>query len=156
MITDVAQLNRFSISVKDFEKAIEFLEEAKKHQINTLIYEALMFSGIVCYYRPFSPNEKDPKAAASSKLEPSDFSPLNEEEQTIHEKCKELRNKALAHSEFKYHPTRMDQETGVIASAIFSFVGIALDIDGLIALARKRVKECNNKRGDYVRSVRTL
>ena len=154
-VTDEAKFNRFSISLKDFERAVEFLAEAKKHQINSIIHEALVFAAIVCYYRPFSPNEKDPQAPAASQLSLSDFSPLSTDELAIHEKCKELRNKALAHAEFKYHPTRLDLETRVISSALFSLVGNAPDLTKLTELAQKLITECHNKRADYVRKART-
>jgi len=154
-VTDKAKFNRFSISLKDFEKTIEFLEEAQKHQIGSIAYEALVFAAIVCYYRPFSQNEKDQKAPAAMQLSLTDFSFFSADELVIHEKCKELRNKALAHAEFKYHPTEFDAETGVISSRLFSLVGIAPDLGELAALALRLVTECHNKRADYVWKVRS-
>ncbi|MBV5271191.1 MAG: hypothetical protein JZU55_16415, partial [Afipia sp.] len=74
----------------------------------TLAHEALVFTAIVSYYRPFSPNEKNKNAQATSQLKLDDFSPLSHEELGLHEKCKELRNQALAHSEYKHNPTRLD------------------------------------------------
>ena len=153
-MTDEAKFNRFSISLQDFQKTVEFLAEAKNHQFGSLVHEALVFSAIVCYYRPFSPNERAPNPPAASQLSLSDFSPLSANELSIHETCKELRNKALAHAEFKYHPTGLDRETGVISSALFSLVGRAPDLEALASLAQKLVTECHNKRADYVRKVR--
>jgi hypothetical protein len=154
-VTNEAKFNRFSISLKDFEKTVEFLEEAKKHPINSLVHEALVFTAIVCYYRPFSPNEKYPNPTAASQLSLSDFSPLSEDELAVHEKCKELRNKALAHAEFKYNPTRLDPETGVISSALFSLIGTVPNLAKLAELAQKLITDCHNKRADYVWKVRT-
>jgi hypothetical protein len=151
-VTDKAKFNRFSISLKDFEKATEFLAEAKNYQIGSLVHEALIFAAIVCYYRPFSQNEK-PSAPAASQLNLSDFSPLSAEECAIHEKCKELRNKVLAHAEFKYHPTGLDRETGIISSALFSLVGTAPNLEALSNLAHKLIAECHDKRADYVWKV---
>lgn len=153
-MTDEAKFNRFSISLKDFEKTVKFLEEAKKHQINSIVHEALVFSAIVCYYKPFTSNEKNPKAPAASQLSLSDFSPLSDDELAIHEQCKELRNKALAHAEFKYHPIRLDPETGGISSALFSLIGTAPNLARLADLAQKLITECQNKRADYVWKVR--
>lgn len=153
-MTDEAKFNRFSISLKDFEKTVDFLEEAKKHPINSIVHEALVFAAIVCYFRPFSPNEKkDSRAPAASQLSLSDFSLLSDE-LVIHEKCKELRNKALAHAEFKYHSTHLDPETGFISSTLFSLVGIAPNLAKLAELAQKLIKECLNKRADFVWKIR--
>ena len=91
---DEGKFHRFSISLKDFEKAKAFLAEARNHQYGGLLHEALVFSAIICYVRPFSINEKDPNAAAASRLTLSDFTPLSPDELRIHKTCKELRNKA--------------------------------------------------------------
>lgn len=153
-MTHEAKFNRFSISLKDFEKAEAFLVESKNHQNGCLIHEALVSSAIICYFRPFTNNEKNPNSAAAAKLELSDFSPLSPDELLIHEACKELRNKALAHAEIKHHPTQLDRETSVISSAIFSLVGKAPDLDALAELIRKFINQCHNKRADYVHAVR--
>lgn len=153
-MTDEAKFNRFSISMKDFEKANTFLNEARNHSFGSVVHEALVFAAIICYYRPFSPNERDPNSAAASQLTLSDFSPLTSEETRVHEKCKELRNKALAHSEFKYHPTSLDIDSGVISSALFSLVGQAPDLARLAELISKLTEQCHNKRADYVWKVR--
>lgn len=149
-MTDEAKFNRFSISLTDFEKAKSFLDEAKSHSFGGLVHEALIFAAIVCYYRPFSPNEREGNSAAASQLTLADFSPLSPDELIIHERCKELRNKALAHSEFKYHPTSLDISTGVISSKLFSFVGQVPDLRKLSDLIDKLIKQCQNKRADYV------
>jgi hypothetical protein len=51
MIASDEGFHRYSISFHDFEKALEFAEEAAQHQPNTITYEALMFAAIVSYYR---------------------------------------------------------------------------------------------------------
>lgn len=153
-MTDDAKFNRFSISITDFEKAEAFLVESKRHQYGDLIHEALVFSAIICYFRPFTHNEKDPASAAAAKLELSDFPPLSSDELLIHEACKELRNKALAHAEIKFYPTQLNRETGIISSATFSLVGKAPNLDALTDLVRKLISECHNERADYVRSTR--
>lgn len=148
-----AKFHRFSISLKDFEKANGFLSEAKEHQYGSLIHEALVFSAIVCYFRPFTNNEKDPNSKAASRLELSDFEPFSGGEHLIHEACKELRNKALAHAEIKHHPTGFDRETGVISSAIFSLVGKVPNLDALQELIGKLIRQCHNRRADYAHSA---
>jgi hypothetical protein len=149
-----AKFNRFSIALKDLEKAHEFLEEARKHQYGSLIHEALVFSAIVCFFRPFTDNEKDPNSKAAKRLEKSDFEPPSNSEIQIYETCKELRNKALAHAEFKYHPTKLERETGIISSAIFSLVGKAADLKALQGLIDKFIERCRNRQADYIHNVR--
>lgn len=153
-MTTEAEFNRLSIAVRDFEKAIAYLKEAALQPYGCLAHEALIFAAIVCYFRPFSQNEKDKSSPASSKLDIENFSLITEGELQLHEKCKELRNQALAHSEHRYNPTRLDQSVGVIASRPFSLLSHALDINALVALAEKIANECHHKRGDYVRSRR--
>lgn len=146
--------NRFSIAVFDLEKSIEYAEEAQRHSQSDLAHEALLFSAIVCYYRPFSPNEKDKSAKSESRLRLEDFSPLTRAESKVHEKCKELRNKALAHSEYDFNPTRR-LSSGVIASKPFALLSHAPSISALVALARKLANECHAKRAEHVRNLRS-
>lgn len=150
-MTTETVFNRLSIAVRDFEQAIAFAEEAQRHSSATLAYEALVFTAILSYYRPFSPNEKDKNAPAISQLKLEDFSPLSRGELELHEKCKELRNQALAHSEYKHNPTRLDTSVSVIASRPFSLLSKVPNIVALAALARKLAEECHHMRADYVR-----
>lgn len=149
---DEAKFNRFSISLKDFEKVIALLEETKKHPTNSIVYESLVFTAIVCYFRPFSPNEK-PSNRVVPRLSLEDFLPLTSDELAIHELCKKLRNKALAHAEIKYHSIDFDISTGGISSELFSLVGNAPDLTKFMALTQKLIRECRNKRADYVWKV---
>jgi hypothetical protein len=154
LMIDEAKFNRFSISEKDFGKAEDFLAEAKKHQYGCIVHEALVFSAIICYFRPFTENEKNSNSAAAKRLDLSDFRPLSQNELEIHENCKELRNKALAHAEIKYHPTKLDSETGVISSALFSLVGRVPNLDFLAKLIKSLREQCDNARVDYVMGQR--
>lgn len=151
---DLAKFHRFSISVQDFENAAKYLAEAKEHQYGSLVHEALVFSAIICYFRPFTRNENDPKSAAASKLELSDFQPLSPSELELHKVCEQLRNKALAHSEISHHPTSLDLETGVVRSAIFSIVGRAPDLGALAQFIEKLRRQCQTTRANYVHHVR--
>lgn len=153
-MSDEAKFNRFSIALKDFEKAEAFLAEARNHQYGGLVHEALVFSAIICYFRPFTNNERNPNSAAAARLELSDLPPLSPDELRIHETCKDLRNKALAHAEISHHPTQLDRETGVISSTIFSLVGKVPRLEALSELIGKFMRQCHNKRADYVHSAR--
>jgi hypothetical protein len=150
MTTEV-EFNRFSIALFDFEKAVAYAEEALKTSPGTLAYEALMFAAVVCYYRPFTPNEKNKTPPAAIQLKVEDFSPFSEDERKIHEQCKALRNKALAHSEWTYNPTRFDHRSGVISSHPFALVSHAPDLRALIQLSKRLANKCHSKRADYVR-----
>lgn len=153
-LTTEADFNRLSITVRDFEKAIMFSEEALRHPYGALAYEALVFTSIVSYYRPFSPNEKGENPLASSLLKIEEFASLTREELVLHEKCKELRNQALAHSAYKYNPTRLDASLGVVASRPFSLLSHAPELTALMALAKKLADECHHKRANYMRNRR--
>lgn len=151
-MTTVAAFNRLSIAVHDFEQAVAYTEEARHHAPASLAYEALVFAAIVSYFRPFSPNEKDKNAPASSLLKLEDFSPLTSEQSILHERCRDLRNQALAHSAYKYNPTRLDTSLNVIASSPFSLLAHAPNLEALSVLAQKLAFECHHKRADYVRN----
>jgi hypothetical protein len=147
---DEAKFNRFSIALNDFEKVIAFLDEAKRHPITSIVYESLIFAAIVCYCRPFSLNETSKDAPAACRLNLEDFPPLSSPELAAHEKCKELRNKALAHAEFNYRPIHLDHTTGGISSALFSFIGNSPDLEKLAELTHKLIRVCKNRRADFV------
>lgn len=149
MATD-QEFNRYSIACFDWDKALAFAAEAQKHLPNTIVFEALLFAAIVCYYRPFSPNEREKNAGAQSQLRIEDFPPLAPDEQTIHNTCKTLRNRALAHSEFRFNPTGLNPKTGVIASKPFSLLSQSFDIAGFVQLVSKLHLACHHKRADHV------
>ena len=144
------EFNRYSIAVFDWQKSLSFLVEARNHVQNSVPYEALLFSAIICYYRPFSPNEKGNNSSAVSQLKIEDFPPLSQQEQQLHENCKFLRNKALAHSEASLNPTKCCNETGVIASRPFSLLSQDFDLEAFINLVTKLELACHHKRADYV------
>lgn len=123
------EFNRYSIALFDLEKAHEFAVEAQKLPPNSIVYEALVFSSIICYYRPFSPNERSKNPLASSQLKIKEFPPLSATEKALHDKCKSLRNTALAHSEYTMNPTRLRPATGVICSKPFSLLNQPIDLN---------------------------
>ena len=151
-MTTERTFDRLSIAVFDFEKSITYAKEAERHSPSRpTAYEALIFAAIVCYYRPFSPNEKDKNSPAASQVSLEDFSPLTSDEAILHERCRELRNKALAHSEYQFNPTRFHQ-SGVIASKPFALLSHAPAIPALVALSQKLADECHNERAAYARN----
>lgn len=149
MATD-QDLNRYSIAHFDFTKALEYGMAAQKHLPNTVEYESLLFAAIVSYCRPFSPNEKDRNAPAISQLSIEEFPSLSTKQRELHELCKTLRNKALAHSEFSFNPTRLNPATGVISSKPFSLVTVPFDLEGFLHLTRRLEAACHDKRAAHV------
>lgn len=150
-MTTESEFNRFSIALFDFDKASAYAEEAERHLPTTLPYEALVFAAVVCYYRPFSPNEKDGAAPAATRVKIEDFSPLLPAERDVHETCKRLRNKALAHSEWSHNPTRVNPTSGVISSRPFDLLSHAPDLYALIKLCKRMAEECHGHRANFVR-----
>jgi hypothetical protein len=68
----------------------------------------------------------------------------------MHETCKNLRNKALAHSEIDLNPARLDPTTGVTASRPFSLVSSRFRVESLVKLLIKVRDACDMKRAAYV------
>lgn len=116
---DTKVLNRLTISRHDFEQCQKFLEQLSHQEYGSLAYEALLIAAIVFYARPFSCNERDLNANAASRLDGAVLDQLQNEEQELHEKILTLRNKAVAHAEWAYHPTGVS-DNHVIKSMPFS------------------------------------
>ena len=149
-ITSEQAFHRFSIAAHDFERAIQFATEALKQPANSIIYEALLFAAIVSYWRPFSPNELSSTAEATKRLSIEQLGvTLTAEEQDLHDRCKRLRNEALAHSSWERNPTRL-RESGVVASRIFSLLSPPFDVRALLHLAETLRVACEHQRADYV------
>lgn len=144
--------NRFTIATLDFEKASNFAQEAKNHLANSVAYEALLFAAIVSYYRPFSPNEKSDKGSATSSVDRRLLQTLTRGEEKLHEECKRLRNKGLAHSEYALNATRINTSRRVVMSKPFSLVSQGIVVDELLSLIEKVRKECERARASYMLS----
>lgn len=151
MIRSDKELNRYSISIIDFEKAIEFLQEAEKFSQDTPAFEALVTAGIIAYCRPFSANELNKKAEAVSKITIESFSYISDKEISLHDLCMKVRNKAIAHSEWLKHPTRRDHQSNIIRGRHYSILSEQIDRVLLVKLARKLYDQCDNFRADYLR-----
>ena len=145
------ELSRYSITLRDFEKAKEYICAAKKQLSSSIEYEALLFAAIVSYYRPFSPNEKSQRAKATSRLCIEDFGSLNSSQSELHQKCKKLRNEALAHSEFDRNPTKFKSDRKVFSSQPFSLLNEGLDLEVFDSILTQFIEVCNGVRANYSR-----
>lgn len=150
-ISSNEELNRYSIALQDFQNAKRYICAAKNHPCSSPEYEALLFSAIVSYYRPFSPNEKSKSSKAISQLSIEYFGSLDDSQIKLHKKCKELRNKALAHSEFEINPTTFNSETKVFSSQPFSLLNEVLDLEVFEANLTQFIELCHNVRAGYAR-----
>lgn len=108
-------LFRTHLSAIDFSQAVRFIEAAQKVAHTSDEWWGLMLAAIVCYARPFSPNERRRSAAADSRLE-IDARMLrtileNASDRKLHRRLLRLRNKAVAHSESRYADLRIIRAT---------------------------------------------
>ncbi len=146
-----ALFNRYSISSFDFKKAIEFANEMSKYSGSSLAYESLLTAAIICYSRPFSQNEKGTNSLASAKLCELDFQPLTELQSRIHFRCIELRNKAIAHSEYLFNPTKHNIKTATVSSAPFALLNEPFELSEFLSLADHHLAICHEMRANYLR-----
>ena len=100
------RFNRTHISRRDFSKAISFIDAAMLHELHKPEYEALLLGAIVYYARPFSGNERDNPPLSDTRLV-LDVEGLLRDDFELHKRLIEIRNKAVAHSEFAYYPVRL-------------------------------------------------
>jgi hypothetical protein len=152
-ISTEQEFNRYSIAAFDFDAALRFAGAAQRHPENLVEYEALFVRAIVSYVRPFSGNEKSPRAEATSKLPGSFIESLSGTERELHEQCVSLRNQALAHSEHSKNPTRL-RRSEVVASRPFSLLTPSFGLLRFVRLVEGRKVARERERGEYVLSRR--
>lgn len=115
-----SRINRLTSASLDLENCLRFLDELESHQYGTTVYEALLISAIVFYIRPFSENEKKQSTSPSDPRVPEEvLANLSEDKLDLHKRLKELRNKAIAHAEWTFHPTGVT-ENKIIQAMPFS------------------------------------
>ena len=115
---DTKTINRLTISRHNFEKCLHFLGVLHAQEDRTIYDEALLLSAIIFYARPFSCNEKGTDSPAAIRIDLTVLNNLTEEERALHTRILELRNKAVTHAEWQFHPTGVT-ESGVIQSMPF-------------------------------------
>lgn len=150
------ELNRFTISVHDFEEAKKFLAEARQQKFGSVSCVALLIVAIIYFARPFSSNEKDKNSNAISKIEIDWFTDISSEEKELFDDLIRIRNKCLAHAEFQYYPASIDDETGVIRSRRFSILEHPIDLNVFQILLDKLINQSHNNRVDYSIALRNL
>lgn len=98
-----AQFARYVLSVNDFEEALSYLY-AKPAAGDVVARRALLIAAIVAYARPFTQNETEGSATATSSVALSLPKLLSGDQLTLHSALLEMRHKAIAHSTSKIRP----------------------------------------------------
>lgn len=108
-----SELLRLQLSVRDFEDSRDFIDAAKKHDVSSPEYSALVMAAIICYARPFTNNERTDKKGDKDQPEVAPTLRLEEpssvlgQDVRLHEDIKRMRNKAVAHSEWSHNQVRI-------------------------------------------------
>ncbi len=98
--------HRAALSRRDFHEVCEFLKAIPGENSRTARY-ALITSAIIAYARPFSGNERDRDAEATSSLHIDPAAILDADQVALHQEIVRLRNKLIAHAEFAQSPVRL-------------------------------------------------
>lgn len=139
-----AALRRASISKRDIEEALDYLNSFATNQPAT-IQRALLVAAIVSYSRPFSGNNGGREQQSSRKVDIDPKQALNEQELALHCKIIELRDKEVAHSDFDAKPVIIVQRdsTGVVMGGKLSDpLSHPIRIDDFKSLCEKIENKC--------------
>lgn len=145
------ELNRLSIARGDIGEAVRFLDAAAGHDPTSVEYEALVMGAIVLYARPFSKNELSSDAKASHSVPDAVIDGYSEAEKTLHSRIIEVRNKAVAHSEWTNYPTSVSWDTKVIKSRRYSIYPEFLMVAAFVELTKKLHQRLHNIVADRMR-----
>ncbi len=139
------QFNRTRISINDLEQAgeyLDFLINAGSPQPD-ILRSSLLVAAIVSYARPFTDNNAHDKATGRLNVSDKEIRQLvGKQGLELHKKILDLRNRAIAHSEYDMNPTsRVEKHAGehgfVLKSRFFNILGKELDYNLFLNLSRK-------------------
>ena len=142
-----AQFNRVHLSLRDFEEAAEYLK-AYRPRRQQVIKRALLLAAIVSYACPFSNNEREVPAKATSLLSVNLSRVLSSKELAMHQKLVNLRNEALAHSQYTRRPLARisSSESGfAVQGRLFDLLSESIDVEVFLALCEKMKGYCTTK-----------
>ena len=104
-ITQREELNRtfhrLSTSLIDLKEVRQYLSFPQE-EMDEVLRRAVFSAAIVAYSRPFLDSRGGKERLASSKLGKRFWAFLSEKQRTLHEKIVNIRNKAVAHSDFEF------------------------------------------------------
>ncbi|MEW6325160.1 MAG: hypothetical protein AB1515_07210 [Nitrospirota bacterium] len=142
-----AQFNRTRISEDDFSEAEDYLSAIRPKQDIT-IQRALLLAAIVAYARPFTKNKDGSGDRSAPYLQASPTKMLTPEEQLLHRKLINLRDEALAHSQYDRKAVRRTSGSAkgfVMQGRLFDILSENIDRGTFHAICSKMKRHCNNK-----------
>ena len=145
------EINIYSIAVRYFEKAHEYLSAAKKHDRASIEYDALLSMAIVSYCGPFTKHYTGPDRKKSQLT----FDALDHwtgDQRRFHERCIEIRDKALAHPDFEYNPTKFT-EGNVFKGRQYSILDEDVDLKTFESVLDRVISCCHSMRANHKRSA---
>ena len=150
-----AQFRRFHLSERDFKEADEYLISAQQRH-SLVVRRALLTAATIAYSRPFTKNEQGDEVWATSKIALKLSKILTDTEHGLHEQLLNIRNKALAHSEFSLRPhdLRITSEHGYAVSGThFDIVDECMDTNTFQVICRKLASASQSKKSELSRAI---
>jgi hypothetical protein len=96
------QIARLGLSINDMKRCQEYTS-AWDESLSEVLRSALITSAIIAYTRPFSGNEEHDKATPRPQFSEGDLALV---ERQLHKHLCEVRNQAIAHSDFGMNTSR--------------------------------------------------
>jgi hypothetical protein len=132
--------NRYHLSKKDCDAALKYLHacvELKKHDEESgknhysCHQEGLLIAAIISYSRPFKSSRSKSSAAPSITVDLLQVFNGIEDHVRLHNRIIELRDKAVAHSDWEFHHTKLIESSSEISPVHrkSSVVHISTEID---------------------------
>ena len=153
-----AQFNRTHISERDFAEAEDYLQALNGRRA-VPVKRALLFAAIVAYARPFTQNERQPSERATSRPPINVSKRLSADDQLLHQKLLDLRNQALAHSEWARRPVGrvFATSTGFLTSSKpFDILSENIDVKQFKSMCRLLKLCCSAKLFEINRALGPL
>lgn len=147
------QFVRVYISGKDFEQCVEYAAFAEAATEET-VRRGLITASIISYARPFSANESHEKAIPKPPVSVDKH--LTSEELLLHNRLCNIRNQAVAHSDFGMNPARLVEVIGrghLVSSRLYDPMVEFSNIGKIRALADKMKKAMLNKEFELSRLI---
>ena len=135
--------SRAMISELDFTEAETYLLSYPAAGPD-IMRKALLVAAIISYGRPFTQNERDKSAGAVARVDLENDHLLTLQQRKLHDLVIELRNKAIAHSEFSRNPVELGavQENAIGFKATpFNVLEAGVPVPDFLVLCQQRKKQ---------------
>ena len=141
MITREMEANRSAISARDCDAAMEYLDallelQVKDEKSGTSEFfthrEGLLIAAIVAYSRAFTESRGKPFATPKLKVNLGKVFSKDHSKTKLHNLILNRRNKAVAHSDWQYHKSELQEvtkEKGVLRKHSVVMYGEGIDIE---------------------------